>query len=164
MCQNWPGCKVGNGGFALVTKRLIDFCYDEKFKIFNDMQISQTYRGECEARGGFKWAPEDVARDFSYEGWTSRGPIIPTARPRSFGYHCVTNWPAILTRDDLIARASLLGASAPGRNKVGLLMRAAPWLRLSPSPQLQNNRITVDRIRAERATIFQKQIYQRGKA
>ena len=158
---------VGNGGFALISKRLVEFCHDAKLKIYTDMHISRHHRPELEAQG-FKWAPENVARDFSYEGWTRRGPIIPTERPHSFGYHCVTNWPAILTRADLLTRGKILVAGPHGRDKINLLLRAAPWLSPElgvPMPsrrqypqqsiqQLQNTQLIVDRIRAQRAAAY----------
>jgi hypothetical protein len=160
MGRGWPGYTVGNGGFALVTKRLIDFCYDAKFKIYTDMHISRHHRKECEDRGGFKWASDSIARDFAYEGWTIHGPIIPTSPPHSFGYHCVTNWPAILDRDDLIARAKILFASEHGRDKRGLLLRAAPWLRkeLDIPPLLEHSsaqsQINHQRLMRQRSAIF----------
>jgi hypothetical protein len=127
MCMRTPDLTVGNGGFALVTKRMIEFCHAKQFPIYSDMNISRRYRREIE-NGGFKWAPENVALDFAYEGWTAHGPVIPKTPPSSFGYHCVTNWPAILTRDDLIARAKILSNGTHGREKVRLLVRAAPWI------------------------------------
>lgn len=121
--SNDSALTVGNGGFALVTKRLVEFCFENKLKISTDMDISRRCRRGLEA-AGFKWAPESVARDFSYEGWTKNGPIIPKTRPISFGYHCVTNWPAILSGDDLRLRAKILTTGKHGHNKLGLLARA----------------------------------------
>jgi hypothetical protein len=168
MCRQWPGYMVGNGGFALVTKRLVDFCYDEKFKIYTDMYVSCNHRQELEARGGFKWAPEDVARKFSYEGWTVRGPTIPKTRPLSFGYHAVVNWPAILDHADLITRAKILISDPHAKGKLNLLLRAAPWLRAEigapPPSQHSNSRLVIDRIRAQRAAIYSNIASQRGQA
>src|ERR1035437_5894527 len=141
------GTAVGNGGFALVTKRLVDFCYAEKLKIATDMDISIRARRDLETRGGFKWAPDSVARDFAYEGWMPGGPTIRTSRPNSFGYHSVCNWPHILDRADLLNRAGILfkmrsiwGSQGARRdNKVGLLLHVAPWLRqIQPPPQVNH--------------------------
>ena len=159
MCRSWPGFMVGNGGFALVTKRLVEFCDANRFPISTDMHISCNYRAQCEA-AGFKWAPETVARDFAYEGWTARGPIIPTVRPASFGYHCVTNWPSILTREDLLHRANLLVSGSHGHGKIGMLLRAAPWLNRDlgisyPSlVPLHRTKQKVDLLRAQRSAII----------
>jgi hypothetical protein len=153
------GTAVGNGGFALVTKRLVDFCYAEKLKIATDMDISIRARRDLETRGGFKWAPDSVARDFAYEGWTPNGPKVLTSRPNSFGYHGVHNWPGILDRAELISRAKLLQATrhvwSTGSQKTQLLMNAAPWLGKeigAPPPPIRHQELM-----RQRAAIYQNQ-------
>jgi hypothetical protein len=162
------GTAVGNGGFALVTKRLVDFCHDNQFKIPTDMDISVHRRRELETRGGFKWAPENVARDFAYEGWTPRGSTVRTDRPNSFGYHSVCNWPYILDRADLLNRARILFKAPPvtqtagmggvggGGNKINLLLRAAPWLRNElRGPLLPPQQLSHQHLMRQRAAIYQ---------
>lgn len=81
------GLNVGNGGFSLRSKRLIDACAEFDFdKYFpEDDVLCRRYRREFEAMG-FKWAPEHLAARFSWEG--------NAKYPRyngSFGFHGRSN-------------------------------------------------------------------------
>jgi hypothetical protein len=110
--RNGDPLNVGNGGFALYSKRLIDFVYANRvrFPMWTDMDISRTHRPAIERETGFKWAPAEVAERFSFEGWNGRGGANKPTQP-SFGYHGVFNWPVFLTRDELLTRALLLKAN-----------------------------------------------------
>lgn len=63
------GMDVGNGGFSLRSKRLMEaasrIC---KFKHPEDHHICRTYRREMEAIG-MKFAPREVAERFAFEGY-----------------------------------------------------------------------------------------------
>ena len=95
---------VGNGGFALYSRRLLRHIAENGDKYPHaepsDEVLCRTYRPALEAEG-FRWAPEDVALRFSFErtGWTPAS--------RHFGFHGVFNWPRVLTRERLIERLSL---------------------------------------------------------
>ena len=71
---------VGNGGFSLRSKRLIEFLANNPnltHHKFEDVMISQWNRAYLEA-SGFKFAPESLAKQFSLEN----GPLEP-----AFGSH-----------------------------------------------------------------------------
>lgn len=100
----WPWKKefrVGNSGFSLRSKRLMDFLVEHKdefpLKVPEDHVLSHVYRPALEQHG-FKWAPESVAREFSFE----REPPHPT-----FGFHGIFNWTYVLAPHELAFRRSL---------------------------------------------------------
>src|SRR5204863_2475838 len=68
----WPqfsdGHDVGNGGFSLRSRRLLEACTALPFdgEVAEDVLICRLYRGELEERG-FRFAPEPLARRFSFE-------------------------------------------------------------------------------------------------
>lgn len=84
----WPhfddGKTVGNGGFSLRSKRLLDACRDLPFDAAQaeDIVISRLCRPALEQRG-MRFAPEEVARSFSYERTKATG--------REFGFHGAFN-------------------------------------------------------------------------
>lgn len=123
---------VGNGGFMLLSKRMADYVYDHRasFGIVTDMQYARTNRRRLENEIGAKWAPEDVATQFSYEHY-------PPTRPRalagpSFGYHDIFNWPLALDHAEVIRRTRLVIDNiyvVTRTSKLGLLARSWPWVR-----------------------------------
>ena len=84
----WPhfrdGHNVGNGGFSLRSRRLLEACGDVPFDGFEaeDVTIGRTYRPQLEKQG-IRFAPEEVARAFSYERTASTG--------YEFGFHGAFN-------------------------------------------------------------------------
>ncbi|MBN3857263.1 hypothetical protein G3N59_28145 [Paraburkholderia sp. Ac-20340] len=82
-----PGQDMGNGGFSLRSARLLKALADERFVVapdtVEDEAICQQWRPVLEAEYGMRYAPLDVAAQFSYEA-------SPGARP-SFGFHAVYN-------------------------------------------------------------------------
>lgn len=101
----WPwhpsGQNVGNGGFSLRSKKLMDFLasHTDDFppEFPDDATLCAKYREHLEPLG-FKWAPTDVAARFSYE----RGPCS-----RSFGWHGAYNMPLMLSSHELSRRIAL---------------------------------------------------------
>lgn len=77
------GMNVGNGGFSLRSKKLLELTAKLNFKNYHpeDHAICRTYRKDLEAYG-IKYAPEDVANKFSYEGWNQ-----PGVWNGQFGFH-----------------------------------------------------------------------------
>jgi hypothetical protein len=80
----WPqfadGMRVGNGGFSLRSRRLVEACAaipvsDEP----EDVAICRTHRRLLEERFGLRFAPEEVARRFAYERMSPTG--------EEFGFH-----------------------------------------------------------------------------
>jgi len=84
----WPhfrdGHNVGNGGFSLRSRRLLDACKDLPFdgSEAEDLVISRLYRNGLEGRG-ICFAPPEVARNFAYERMPPTG--------REFGFHGAFN-------------------------------------------------------------------------
>jgi len=88
----WPwepeGKNVGNGGFSLRSKRLLDACLDDRIKltetdpVAEDKIIGSINRDYLEQQYAIKFAPTAVARQFSYE--------LGQHEP-SFGFHGLWN-------------------------------------------------------------------------
>lgn len=84
----WPQFRddfnVGNGGFSLRSRRLLECCRDLPFDGTEpeDVLICRSYRGYLE-RQGLRFAPENVARRFAYERTPSIGD--------EFGFHGAFN-------------------------------------------------------------------------
>jgi hypothetical protein len=116
--------KVGNGGFALMSKRLGQFLCDHRteFPVYTDWDVCRTWRRQLERAGNFKWAPYGVAQDFSWE-------LAPRS-PNSFGWHGAFHWYATLARDELVARATLLTETPYLLTKMHDIFRYDPveWL------------------------------------
>lgn len=105
-----PHHKVGNGGFSLRSLPLMYFLM-ENFKHFpvkvpEDEAICREYRDRLEGSFGFKFAPEEIAREFSFEREEKRD---------SFGFHGIFNFPKVLPKSEW----EFLKANAPEfvRNK-----------------------------------------------
>ncbi|MCL4673435.1 MAG: hypothetical protein KJZ64_10975 [Sphingomonadaceae bacterium] len=94
---SWPqfddGHDVGNGGFSLRSKRLMDLCRDRGFQFSHpeDVAIGRLNRDWLEARG-MRFASTALADRFSAE---RRGDPAQT-----FGFHGVWHMPGILGRDE----------------------------------------------------------------
>lgn len=84
----WPhfhdGHNVGNGGFSLRSKRLLEACtkLPQEAPGAEDVLIARVYRPLLE-RQGMRFAPESLAREFSYERMSATG--------REFGFHGAFN-------------------------------------------------------------------------
>lgn len=93
---------VGNGGFSLRSKRLIQHleANREKYPLAHpeDDALCRRY-GPRLCEEGFKFAPEALARQFSFERGPRRGP--------TFGFHGMFNWPHVLTDKQIKQRMEL---------------------------------------------------------
>jgi len=128
----WPwhkdGLNVGNSGFSLRSKRLMDFLVEnrDRFPFTNhseDDMLSRIYRRALEKEGNFLWAPERDAFDFAFEHIA-----VPK---RHFGFHAAFNWPHVLDRDRLIERVEIAERDDYIRNsgKLDEIYNTAPWLK-----------------------------------
>ena len=85
----WPqfddGHDVGNGGFSLRSRRLLEACRDQKFQRQHpeDVAIGRTNRSFLEREHGIRFASRQVAERFAFER------TLPS-RP-TFGFHGVFN-------------------------------------------------------------------------
>jgi hypothetical protein len=79
---------VGNGGFSLRSRRLLDACLDDHVTIPNnkgpaeDQAIGNDHRQFLETKYHIQYAPEELARQFSFE--------LGRHEP-SFGFHGLWN-------------------------------------------------------------------------
>lgn len=90
----WPqfgdDWNVGNGGFSLRSRRLIEACRDSRFRHEHpeDLAICRTNRQLLEQEHGIRFAAQRIAERFSFERRMPQGP--------TFGFHGIFNMvPAI---------------------------------------------------------------------
>ncbi len=81
-----PGRDIGNGGFSLRSKRLLDALADPDIIDIGieDVAIGQTYRTLLETRHGIRFAPGELADRFAFE-------VAPLSQP-TFGFHALFNF------------------------------------------------------------------------
>jgi hypothetical protein len=80
------GMNVGNGGFSLRSRRLMELvATDSAITAYHpeDIRICRHYRPHLEAAHDIRFAPEDVARLFSIEGYGQANRTHTT----EFGFH-----------------------------------------------------------------------------
>lgn len=104
-----PTLNVGNSGFSLRSKRLMDHLVEHKTRYpvvtdGEDALLSRAYRPQLE-REGFVWADCDSALDFAFE-W-----VRASRDSKHFGFHSLMNWPFVLDADRLEERMSLVRQS-----------------------------------------------------
>lgn len=80
----WPdyyGGGMGNGGFSLRSKRLLDALQDADITELaqEDVAICKRYRALLEERYQIRFAPESLAREFAYE--------LTFSHTNTFGFH-----------------------------------------------------------------------------
>lgn len=109
------GYNVGNSGFCLRSKALIDFlaAHPDEFPPGSpeDEVLCRHYR---RALPQFRWADEDLAWRFAFER-TVRNPVFWEADiwpfpvvPSAFGFHGAFNWPLVLTKDECERRVAMM--------------------------------------------------------
>jgi Protein of unknown function (DUF5672) len=94
----WPskkGLLVGNGGFSLRSKKLLDALQDDAIlaKHPEDQCICLENRAYLEKIHGIKFAPSEVAEKFAFE--------LQKPTFDCFGFHGVCNFPHVLSIDNL---------------------------------------------------------------
>lgn len=105
----WPwhaDRRVGNGGFSLRSSKLMKFLFNHReefpLKTPEDDILCRIYRPALEI-SGFRWAPESVAREFSFE----------REKPhKTFGFHGLFNFKHVLSSSRLIQRIAAAGTYA----------------------------------------------------
>jgi hypothetical protein len=92
----WPHFKdkhnVGNGGFSLRSRRLLDVCGGLQFdgSVAEDLLISRIFRERLEQEG-MRFAPEEIAHRFAFERTAPKG--------GEFGFHGAFNLVRVLSRE-----------------------------------------------------------------
>ena len=91
------GHNIGNGGFSLRSKRLLEALRDPHVvaEALEDVAICRTFRPYLEAHHGIRFAPEAVADQFSFEA--SYFNELP------FGFHGLFNFWMFLGKTELAA-------------------------------------------------------------
>jgi hypothetical protein len=81
------GMTVGNGGFSLRSRKLLETLakprYSAAFNVAEDVWLARAIRPFLEAEAGIRFAPPEVADQFSYERCLVTGP--------TFGFHGLFN-------------------------------------------------------------------------
>ncbi len=118
---------VGNGGFALMSKRLGQFAVDNfsKYPVHTDWEFCRLQRRHYEA-AGFKWPKRDLASLFSWE--------LGPRNPDHFGYHGAFTWPTVLPAEEVVIRAKLMLETEYLTIKARQLFSKAPWLDTELTP------------------------------
>lgn len=109
----WPqyddAHRVGNGGFSLRSRRLLDALMDDTIIAHHpeDVCIARTCRTLLEQRYGIRFADEALAHQFAFER--------ERQTPSSFGFHGMSNMAALLSEQELAlfmrdAPATLFGS------------------------------------------------------
>lgn len=142
----WPqfvdGQQIGNGGFSLRSRRLLEACADPAFVHSHpeDLAICRVNRALLERKYGIRFAPAEIADLFSFERIRPRRP--------TFGFHGVFNMiPAIGTDGFWSAYGSLDEYGAVFRD-YWLLMRQ---LGAGPNAWGRRVKLTEDWIRSRAA-------------
>lgn len=92
----WPGAAgVGNGGFSLRSKRLLDALHAPGMTVRHpeDLCICHDNRTRLERDHGIRFAPPELAARFAFE---RMAPSSPT-----FGFHGLFNFPEVMTPAEL---------------------------------------------------------------
>jgi hypothetical protein len=110
--------RVGNGGFSLRSRRLLHACTSLPFdgSEQEDITIARTCRLALQ-EAGMRFAPERVARKFSFERCHSTA--------AEFGFHGVFNLVNYLTADEAVALFRSLEPDVLSRNEHLELLRWA---------------------------------------
>jgi hypothetical protein len=108
----WPWkedeMRVGNGGFSLRSKKLLDVLAMPAFELLpalgEDEMICRAYRPLLEEKHAIRFAPDEVAERFSYERTMPKEP--------TFGFHGLMNFWREVSDSDLIRMVWLMPKSA----------------------------------------------------
>jgi hypothetical protein len=112
----WPwswipaGQEVGNGGFSLRSRRLLEVLADEAFEVGHpeDVRICRTWRAELELRR-VVFADPDTAARFSVE----HGP----GSERRFGFHGIFNFWRVVSEAELNGLFDIVSPAALGSSE-----------------------------------------------
>jgi len=110
----WPhfadGMRVGNGGFSLRSRRLVEACAALPISSEpEDVAICRTHRPMLEKRFGLRFAPEEVARRFAYERMSPTG--------EEFGFHGAFNMVDLVSSRELSSLLSSLESNLLNRRE-----------------------------------------------
>lgn len=130
------GRNVGNGGFSLRSRRLLEALQDPRITPTHpeDACIAQQYRPLLEREHGIRFAPAELAARFAFERVAPPGP--------TFGFHGLFNLPRVMDTPELTAFVDALPdemfTGVDARDLCKALMRAR---RLTEAGQVMARRL-----------------------
>jgi Protein of unknown function (DUF5672) len=95
----WPqfhdGHRVGNGGFSLRSRKLLDALASDAFEAQHpeDVCIARTWRTQLEEQFDIRFADEAMAHRFAFER--------ERLQPSSFGFHGLSNLASVMSKPEL---------------------------------------------------------------
>jgi len=111
------GMRVGNGGFSLRSRRLLEALQDPRImRIDNeDTTIGRSFRPLLEREHGIRFATDEVADRFSFEA------AYPIGKP--FGFHGLYNFCRVVPEPELAALAPQISDAIARSLQLGQLVR-----------------------------------------
>jgi hypothetical protein len=122
----WPdgkgGYTVGNGGFSLRSRRLLEALQDSSFPLTTnpeDVMICGHHRPRLEAEFGIAFGRPELAKVFSFE-MDQREAI---SGKKTFGFHGIFNFFAVEGQQEIVALAAVLPDEIAASEMSELLLR-----------------------------------------
>jgi tetratricopeptide (TPR) repeat protein len=129
------GMDVGNGGFSLRSRRLVEALADPRIDgdAAEDELLARTFRPLLEREHGIRFGDGAMADRFAFE-------VAHTARP-TFGFHGLYNFARVLPAAEIAALAPLLSDDVARSPQCAQLLRNAQALRQWPAVAALSQRI-----------------------
>jgi len=111
------GMRVGNGGFSLRSRKLIEALQDPRIQLVEaeDVTIGRTFRPLLEREYGIRYADDAMADRFAFEA------AYPVGMP--FGFHGLYNFCRVVAQDELAALAPTFSDAIARSMQLGQLLR-----------------------------------------
>jgi Flp pilus assembly protein TadD len=111
------GMTIGNGGFSLRSRRLLDALQDPRIVLHDaeDLTIGRTYRRLLEDEHAVRFATEAQADRFAYEA------AYPIGTP--FGFHGLFNFARVVPADELATLAATFSDAIARSPQLAQLLR-----------------------------------------
>lgn len=111
------GMRVGNGGFSLRSRRLLEALQDPRITLSEaeDVTIGRTFRRLLERDHGIRFGDEALADRFAFEA------AYPIGKP--FGFHGLFNFCRILPQREIAAMAPTFSDAIAESLQLGQLLR-----------------------------------------
>jgi hypothetical protein len=124
----WPGKdgnprSVGNGGFSLRSRRLLEALQDDRFELMTnteDVTICGIHKPRLVSEFGIRFADVDLAKQFSFEMGALR---ILAGGNKTFGFHGIFNLFLAESPDDIAAMTSQFSDSIAKSMGVNFLLK-----------------------------------------
>jgi hypothetical protein len=118
----WPDGSVGNGGFSLRSRRLLEILEDDSFPLVSaseDVAICGLHRRRLQSEYGVVFAETELARRFSFE----RDASYVFAGERPFGFHGVFHIFLVTDPTELLSLIKTFPESIACSDMTELLLR-----------------------------------------